>query len=96
MAETDTNSETATATRGRRRRIQGVVRSTKMDKTVVVEVSRRLKHPKYHKYINQRERYVAHDEQNACKTGDRVEIASSRPLSRRKRWRVSRIVERSA
>ena len=82
--------------RGGQRRLEGVVRSTKMDKTAIVEVTRRVLHRRYKKYVMQRARYLAHDERNECRMGDRVEITSSRPLSRRKRWRIQRIVERSA
>ena len=62
--------------------------SDKMDKTVVVEVQRRVLHPKYHKYVNRRQKYKAHDEDNTCKVDDVVVIKESRPLSRTKRWVV--------
>ena len=78
-----------------RRRLIGRVSSDKMDKTVVVETIRLKKHPVYKKYIRVRKRYKAHDEQNQCKIGDRVEIAEHRPLSRDKRWMVTRLVERA-
>ena len=71
-----------------RRILTGQVVSDKMDKTVVVEVTRRVKHPKYRKYINRRKSFKAHDEENAFKAGDRVVIQESRPLSRSKRWIV--------
>lgn len=71
-----------------RRVLTGLVVSDKMDKTVVVEVTRRVKHPKYRKYINRRKSYKAHDEENNFKAGDRVVIQESRPLSRSKRWVV--------
>ncbi len=71
-----------------RRTLTGRVVSDKMDKTVVVEVIRRVKHRKYHKYINRCSRYAAHDEQNACSVDDEVVIQESRPLSRTKRWTV--------
>ncbi len=74
----------------------GVVVSDKMDKTVVVAVEQRVKHPKYGKYITRRKRYKAHDEGNECRVGDRVEIEETRPLSKEKRWRVRRIIERAA
>jgi small subunit ribosomal protein S17 len=80
--------------RGARRRIVGVVTSNKMQKTVVVEVSRRVKDPKFHKYTTRRVRYKAHDEKAEFKIGDRVEIVEARPLSKDKRWRVARLVER--
>lgn len=71
-----------------RRVLTGLVVSDKMDKTVVVEVTRRVKHPKYRKYINRSKSYKAHDEDNNFKAGDRVVIQESRPLSRTKRWVV--------
>jgi small subunit ribosomal protein S17 len=74
---------------------QGVVQSDKMDKTVVVEVRHRVLHRGYKKYISRRVRYKAHDEGNECRVGDRVQIVQSRPLSKDKRWRVQRIVERA-
>lgn len=66
----------------------GRVVSDKMDKTIVVEVQRRVLHPKYRKYVNRRKTYKAHDEDNACKVDDIVVIKESRPLSRTKRWVV--------
>ena len=87
-------SGTATDERGARRRIIGVVTSNKMQKTVVVEVHRRVKDRKFHKYTSTRVRYKAHDEKNEYKIGDRVEIVETRPLSKDKRWRVARLVER--
>lgn len=71
-----------------RRVLTGLVTSDKMDKTVVVEVTRRVKHPKYRKYINRRKSFKAHDEENVFKAGDKVVIQESRPLSRSKRWVV--------
>lgn len=81
-------------TKSRRKTLQGVVKSDKMDKTVVVEVSRRTQHRTYKKFVNVRQRYKAHDEKNECLAGDLVEIVECRPLSREKRWRVSTLVER--
>jgi len=66
----------------------GRVVSDKMDKTIVVEVERRVLHPKYRKYVNRRKKYKAHDEGNTCKVDDVVVIRESRPLSRTKRWVV--------
>ena len=74
----------------------GVVVSDKMDKTVVVLVSRLIKHPVYKKYIKRRAKFMAHDEQNSARMGDTVEIIESRPLSKFKRWRMTKIVERRA
>lgn len=78
--------------RGHRKVQVGVVVSDKMDKTVVVKVDRIIKHPVYNKYIKRSAKYKAHDEQNACKTGDRVQITASRPLSKDKCWKVSQII----
>ena len=66
-----------------------------MDKTIVVQVIRRYKHPRYRKYVSERLRYKAHDERNEAKLGDVVRIVSSRPLSREKRWRLQAIVEKA-
>jgi len=74
--------------RGLRKIREGVVISDKMDKSVIVEVSRTVLHPTYQKYVRKRTRFMAHDETNECKVGDKVRIVESRPLSRRKRWRV--------
>jgi small subunit ribosomal protein S17 len=76
--------------------ITGVVVSDKMDKTVVVLVNRLVKHPVYKKYIRRRAKFMAHDEQNAARLGDTVEIIQSRPLSRLKRWRLTRVLARQA
>jgi small subunit ribosomal protein S17 len=76
------------STRGLRKSQDGVVVSDKMDKSVIVEVSRTVLHPLYQKYVRKRTRFMAHDESNALKIGDRVRIVESRPISRRKRWRV--------
>ena len=83
------------AVRGRRRALLGTVRSDKMDKTVVVEVSSLKRDPVYGKYLKDRMRYKAHDETNQYHTGDRVEIQEHRPLSRDKRWSVSRLIARA-
>jgi small subunit ribosomal protein S17 len=82
--------------RGARRRIVGTVTSNKMNKTVVVSVSRRVRDPKFHKYLTKRVKYKAHDEKNEYKIGDRVEIVETRPLSKDKRWRVAKLIERPA
>ena len=74
--------------KGRRKTRVGRVVSDKMDKTVVVQVGRIVKHPRYHKYIKRQKTYKVHDEENACKAGDTVVIEESRPLSRHKRWVV--------
>jgi len=87
-------STEAQSSQSRLRRLIGRVRSDKMDKTVVVEVTRFKMHPVYKKYVKERQRYQAHDEQNQYKTGDRVEITEHRPLSRHKRWMVSKLIDR--
>jgi len=71
-----------------KRKIEGVVVSNKMDKTVVVEVERLKLHPKYEKYFRRRRHFKAHDEKNQYQIGDRVIIEETRPLSKEKRWRV--------
>ncbi len=71
-----------------RRVLQGLVVSDKMDKTVTVLVERRVRHPLYKKFIRRSKRYHAHDEANACKTGDTVQIEECRPISKTKTWRV--------
>ena len=73
----------------------GNVVSNKMNKTVVVGVVQHLQHPVYGKYVRRNKKYTAHDEENTCQVGDRVEIVETRPLSKTKRWRVARVVERA-
>jgi small subunit ribosomal protein S17 len=79
---------------GFRRKLVGRVTSDKMDKTVVVEVIRNAPDPVYKKYVRARERYKAHDETNQYKVGDRVEITEHRPISRDKRWLVTKLISR--
>jgi small subunit ribosomal protein S17 len=83
------------AARGYRKVREGLVTSDKMDKTVVVEVEDRVKHPKYGKVIRRAKKYKAHDEANACGVGDRVLLAETRPSSATKRWRVAEILEKA-
>lgn len=73
----------------------GVVVSDRMQKTVVVKIDKIIQHAKYGKFMRRRIKYKAHDENNECRIGDRVEIIETRPLSAQKRWRVSRIIERA-
>lgn len=73
----------------------GVVVSDKMDKTAVVLVERLVKHQFYHKYVKRRAKFAAHDEGNVCTIGDKVLITESRPISKMKRWRVSRVVAKA-
>ncbi len=82
--------------RQRVKRREGTVVRAKMMKTVVVQVDRLVQHPLYGKRINQRARFMAHDEKGECHEGDRVLIIESRPLSRNKRWRVSRVLKQAA
>ena len=86
-------SETA-QNRGMRKTRTGVVVSDKMDKTIVVKLSTRVKHPLYSKYINKTTKIKAHDENNECSIGDTVKVMETRPLSKDKRWRLVEIVEK--
>jgi small subunit ribosomal protein S17 len=89
-------SETAaTPERNRRKVREGMVVSDKMDKTVVVEVEDRVKHPLYGKVMRRTSKLKAHDEQNTCGIGDRVLLMETRPLSATKRWRVVEILEKA-
>jgi small subunit ribosomal protein S17 len=81
---------------GKRKVRTGVVVSNKMDKTVVVEVSRTVVHPIYKKYLRRRKRFMAHDEENRCRIGDEVMIVETRPLSRHKHWRVKKVLREAA
>ena len=78
----------------RKRKLVGVVTSDKMNKTRVVLVERRVSHGKYGKYLTKRTKFKAHDEKNEYREGDKVLIVESRPLSRDKRWRVEKLIER--
>ena len=73
----------------------GVVTSDKMDKSIVVSVERKVKHPKYGKFVKKTKKFVAHDETNDCNIGDTVKIMETRPLSKTKNWRLVEIVERA-
>jgi len=73
----------------------GIVTSSKMDKSIVVSVERKVKHPKYGKFIKNTTKFVAHDEKNECGEGDTVRIMETRPLSKSKNWRLVEIVERA-
>jgi small subunit ribosomal protein S17 len=91
---TETNPSTASAARGLRKTRVGMVVSNKMRKTIVVAVERRVKDPLYKKYVRRTNKFMAHDENNECQIGDRVRITETRPLSKRKRWRLVAIVEK--
>ncbi|MCC7297076.1 MAG: 30S ribosomal protein S17 [Bacteroidia bacterium] len=82
-------------TRNARKEIIGTVTSSKMDKTVVVSVVRKMKHPKYGKYFKRTKKYTAHDEKNECGENDIVRIMETRPLSKTKRWRLVEVVEKA-
>jgi small subunit ribosomal protein S17 len=73
----------------------GIVVSDKADKTIAVQVERRLRHPKYGKFVNKSKKYAAHDEENSAHIGDTVKITEVRPLSKTKTWRLEQIIERA-
>lgn len=73
----------------------GLVTSTKMDKTITVSVERKLRHPIYGKFVKKSKKFLAHDDKNQCDEGDLVKITESRPLSKRKRWRLTEIIEKA-
>jgi small subunit ribosomal protein S17 len=81
--------------RGKRRMLDGTVVSDRMDKTVVVRVERLVRDPQYEKYVRRYSRFMAHDEENACRVGDKVRIIEHRPLSKRKRWKVQETLSRA-
>ena len=81
--------------RGLRKTRVGVVVSDKMEKTIVVEVLRKVKHPIYGKFVKRTSKFAAHDEKNECRTGDTVRIMETRPLSKSKCWRLVEIIERA-
>lgn len=81
--------------RTRRKIIIGIVGSNKMDKTITVNVERKVKHPMYGKFIKKSKNYAAHDDKNECNIGDTVKIMETRPLSKNKRWRLVEILERA-
>lgn len=81
--------------RNLRKQKSGVVVSNKMDKTIAVLVERRLMHPIYGKFVKRSKKFFAHDEENTCNVGDKVRIMETRPLSKKKRWRLVEILERA-
>jgi small subunit ribosomal protein S17 len=91
---TDMTDET-TVERKRRKVREGIVVSTKMDKTVVVSVIDRVQHSRYRKTLQRTTKLYAHDEANEVREGDRVRVAETRPMSRHKRWRVVEVLERA-
>jgi small subunit ribosomal protein S17 len=80
---------------GMKRQMTGTVVSNKADKTVTVLVERLVKHQMYHKYIRRRTKFAAHDSRNDCQIGDKVLMTETRPISKTKRWRVIKIVEKA-
>ncbi len=83
-----------TPDRGSRKKRVGIVKSDKMDKTIVVQVERRISHPVYSKVIKLHKKFKAHDSSNEAKIGDLVEITETRPMSKDKRWRLSSIIQK--
>jgi small subunit ribosomal protein S17 len=88
------NTATETKRNFRKEKV-GVVTSNKMTKSIVVAVERKVKHPKYGKFLNKTSKFVAHDEKNECNIGDTVRIMETRPLSKTKCWRLVEIIERA-
>ncbi len=82
-------------TRNTRRERIGVVVSNNMEKSIVITVKQKVKHPIYGKFVNKTSKFMAHDEENSCNVGDTVKISETRPLSKNKRWRLVEIIERA-
>ena len=82
------------SSKGNKRVLTGYVVSDRADKTIVVRCETILQHPLYKKYIRRRKKFMAHDPDNTCHIGDKVQIVESRPLSRRKRWRLQNVLEK--
>jgi len=80
--------------KGKRKVLEGIVVSDAMEKTVIVQVERTVKDRRYKKFVHKRKKFMAHDEKNECRVGDKVEIMETRPLSRHKRFRVRRVLEK--
>ena len=91
----DEQADETTVERNRRKVREGIVVSTKMDKTVVVAVIDRVQHPRYRKTLQRTTKLYAHDEANEVREGDRIRVAETRPMSRQKRWRVVEVLERA-
>ncbi len=99
MSNTTTNAGAADAgpaERNLRKVMRGMVTSNKMNKTLVVQVDRKVRHPLYEKFISRRTKLYAHDEKNEAKVGDVVEVCQTRPLSKLKRWRLVRVVQKAS
>jgi len=82
-------------TRNTRRERVGVVVSSNMDKSIVISVKQKVKHPIYGKFVNKTSKFMVHDEENTCNVGDTVKISETRPMSKNKRWRLIEIIERA-
>ena len=91
----ETQNTQKTVTRNARKTVIGVVTSNKMNKTVVVSLTRKVKHPIYGKFVNKTTKFYAHDEKNECNIGDTVKLMETRHLSKLKRWRVVEIIEKA-
>ena len=81
--------------RNLRKERTGLVRSNKMDKSIIVAVERKVKHPKYGKFVKKTTTFFAHDDKNDCGIGDTVRISETRPMSKNKRWRMVEIIDRA-
>jgi small subunit ribosomal protein S17 len=91
----DMSENTETTERANRKIREGIVSSNKMDRTIVVDVVERVRHPKYNKFVMRTKKLYAHDEANDANIGDKVRVMETRPLSKTKRWRVVEILERA-
>lgn len=78
-----------------RKQRTGVVTSTSMDKSITISVERKLRHPIYGKFVKKTKKFMVHDEKNECNVGDKVRITETRPLSKRKRWRLLEVIEKA-
>jgi len=95
VAATADSADTDSITRAARKVREGVVVSNKMDKTAVVAVIERVRHPRYAKFVQRTKRLYVHDEANDARPGDRVRVMETRPLSKLKRWRIVEVLERA-
>ncbi|HXW54624.1 MAG TPA: 30S ribosomal protein S17 [Candidatus Cybelea sp.] len=96
MAQETTAAQPPVRERGARQELVGVVTGTSMQKTIVVKVTRTAQHSLYHRVVRSAKKYYAHDETGEARVGDVVRIASTRPLSKLKRWRLKEVIQRSA
>jgi len=96
MSTNEPQSGAPAAERNQRKVMRGIVTSNKMQKTVVVQVDRKVRHPLYEKFVSRKTKLFAHDENNEAKVGDVVEITQTRPLSKLKSWRLVRVVQKAA